>query len=100
MYAEMHGLLEHEKRAHLCWSMTGSAARFCLGRVRRNKEISYDELIQCMEKRFNLRKLTETVRLQFQSARQAPGDLDEWAERILSLADKAFGRLARRVCYK
>lgn len=94
MYAEMHGLLEPEKRAHLCWSMTGSAARFCLGRVRRNKEISYDELIQCMEKRFNLRKLTETVRIQFQSARQAPGeDLDEWAERLLSLADKAFGDL-------
>lgn len=74
--------------------MTGSAARFCMGRVRRNKEISYDELIQCMEKRFNLRKLTETVRIQFQSARQAPGeDLDEWAERLLSLADKAFGDL-------
>jgi hypothetical protein len=94
MYADMHGLMEEEKRAHLCWAMTGSAARFCLGRVRRNKNISYDELVQCMEKRFNLRKLTETVRIQFQSARQAPGeDLDEWAERLLSLADKAFSEL-------
>ncbi|VDI04227.1 Hypothetical predicted protein [Mytilus galloprovincialis] len=47
-----------------------------------------------MEKRFNLRKLTETVRIQFQSARQSPGeDLDDWAERLLSLADKAFGEL-------
>lgn len=47
-----------------------------------------------MEKRFNLRKLTETVRIQFQSARQAPGeDLDDWGERLLSLADKAFSEL-------
>ena len=94
MYADMQGLMEEEKRAHLCWAMTGNAARFCLGRVRRNKDISYDDLVQCMEKRFNLRKLTETVRIQFQSARQAPGeDLDEWAERLLSLADKAFSEL-------
>ena len=44
-----------------------------------------------MEKRFNLKKLTETVQIQFQGARQSPGeDLDDWAERLLSLADKAF----------
>jgi hypothetical protein len=96
MYADMHGLLEQEKRAHLCWAMTGTAARFCLGRVRRNKNISYDELVQCMEKRFNLRKLAETVRIHFQSAKQAPGeDLDDWAERLLSLADKAFSELPK-----
>ncbi|CAC5424755.1 unnamed protein product [Mytilus coruscus] len=94
MYAEMSGLSEEDKRAHLCWAVTGNAARFCHGRVRRNKNISYAELIKCMEKRFNLRKLTETVRIQFQSARQSPGeDLDDWAKRLLSLADKAFGDL-------
>lgn len=91
MYAEMANLTDLEKRAHLCWVMTGSAARFCLAKVRRDKNISYADLVKCMEKRFNLRKLTETVRIQFQSACQAPGeDLDEWAERLLSLADKAF----------
>ena len=91
MYAEMAGLSEEEKRAHLCWTVTGVAARFCLGRVRRNKNITFSELVKCMEKRFNLKKLTETVRIQFQSARQSPGeDLDDWAERLLSLADKAF----------
>ncbi|CAG2199404.1 unnamed protein product [Mytilus edulis] len=94
MYADVAGLSEQDKRAHLCWAVTGNAARFCLGRVRRNKDISYAELVKCMEKRFNLRKLTETVRIQFQSARQSPGeDLDDWAERLLSLADKAFGEL-------
>jgi hypothetical protein len=41
MYADMHNLGEEEKRAHLCWAMTGSAARFCLGRVRRDKGITY-----------------------------------------------------------
>lgn len=83
MYADMQGLMEEAKRAYLCWAMTGNAARFCLGRVRRNRNISYDDLVQCM-KRFNLRKLTETVRIQFQGTRQlqAPGeDIDEWADR-------------------
>ena len=42
-----------------------------------------------MEKRFNLRKITETIRIQFQNARQALGeDLDKWAERLLSLAER------------
>jgi hypothetical protein len=49
MYADMHNLREEEKRAHLCWAMTGSAARFCFGRVRRDKGITYEELVQCME---------------------------------------------------
>ncbi|VDI78143.1 Hypothetical predicted protein, partial [Mytilus galloprovincialis] len=93
MYADVAGLSEQDKRAHLCWAVTGNAARFCLGRVRRNKDISYAELVKCMEKRFNLRKLTETVRIQFQSARQSPGeDLDDWAERLLSLAQTSIVR--------
>lgn len=91
MYAEMAGLSDQQKRAQLCWSVTGTAARYCLGRVRRDKNIQYSDLVRCMEKRFNLKKLPETIRIQFQSARQFPGeDLDEWAERLLNLADKAF----------
>lgn len=38
--------------------------------------------------------MTETVRIQFQGAKQYVGeDLDDWAERLLSLADKAFSDL-------
>ncbi|VDI12993.1 Hypothetical predicted protein, partial [Mytilus galloprovincialis] len=94
MYADVAGLSEQDKRAHLCWAVTGNAARFCLGRVRRNKDISYAELVKCMEKRFNLRKLTETVGIQFLSARQSPGeDLDDWAERLLMVHDKPSAEL-------
>lgn len=45
MYVEMYGLLEFEKCVYLCWLMMGSVVCFCLGWVRRNKEISYDEFI-------------------------------------------------------
>jgi hypothetical protein len=46
-----------------------------------------------MEKGLKLRKLAETVRIQFPSARQTLDDLDDWAERLLNLADIAFGKM-------
>jgi hypothetical protein len=44
-----------------------------------------------MEQRFNHGNETETLQVQFHSARQSPAEsTDEWADRLWRLADKAF----------
>jgi hypothetical protein len=44
-----------------------------------------------MEQRFNHANETETLQVQFHSARQSPTEYtDEWADRLSSLADRAF----------
>jgi hypothetical protein len=51
----------------------------------------YMDLIRKLEKRFGFRELPETAQVQFNNARQTPDELKEdWADRVLSLATRAF----------
>jgi hypothetical protein len=51
----------------------------------------YMDLIQKLEKRFGFRELPETAQVQFNNARQTPDELlEDWADRVLSLATRAF----------
>ena len=91
MYADAYQWTDTQKRAQLCWAMTGTAGKFCSAILRREKNITFQELVNRMEKRFNLRKLVATLQVQFNNARQSENeDIDEWADRLLALADKAF----------
>jgi hypothetical protein len=68
-----------------------SASRYGPNLTRHNKDISYVQLMETMEHRFNHGNATETLQVQFHSARQSPAEpTDEWADRLSSLADKAF----------
>ena len=50
------------------------------------------DLILKIEKRFGFRELHETAQVQFNNARQTPEELlEDWADRVLSLATRAFG---------
>ena len=71
--------------------MTGAAGKYCSAIIRREKNIAFEELVNRMEKRFNLRKLVATLQVQFNNARQSENeDIDEWTDRLIALADKAF----------
>jgi hypothetical protein len=71
--------------------MTGTAGKYCSAIIRREKNIAFKELVNRMEKRFNLRKLVATLQVQFNNARQGENeDIDEWANRLIALADKPF----------
>jgi hypothetical protein len=49
------------------------------------------DLIRKLEKRFGFRELPETAQVQFNNARQTPEELlEDWADRVLSLATRAF----------
>lgn len=91
LYADAYQWNNVQKRAQLCWAMTGTAGKYCSAIIRREKNTAYEELVIKMEKCFYLRKLAVTVQVQFNNARQSEKeDIDEWVDRLLALADKAF----------
>ena len=91
MYADAYRWTNVQKRAQLCWAMTGTAGKYCSAIIRREKNIAFEELVSRMEKRFILRKLVATVHMQFNNARQSEiVDIVEWADMMLALAHKAF----------
>ena len=54
-----------------------------------------------IEKRFGFRELPETAQVQFSNARQTPEELlEDWADRVLSLATRAFRELPKRHMYQ
>jgi hypothetical protein len=56
--------------------------------------MAYKDLILKIEKRFGFRELPETAQVQFNNARQTPEELlEDWADRVLYLATRAFGDL-------
>jgi hypothetical protein len=63
----------------------------------RNHDMAYKDLIMKIEKRFGFRELPETAQVQFSNARQT---LEDWADRVLSLATRAFRELQEKHMYQ
>ncbi|MBV2113437.1 MAG: hypothetical protein KUF82_20990 [Candidatus Thiodiazotropha sp. (ex Ctena orbiculata)] len=62
--------------------------------MERNEHLTYRRLMSRLEKRFGIKELAETAQARFQQATQASGEsLEDWSDRILSLATKAFKTL-------
>ena len=90
-YAEVSEWTEGECRDQLCWCLDGKASEYYALLVERNQEMGYMDLIRKLEKRFGFRELPETAQVQFNNARQTPDELlEDWADRVLSLATRAF----------
>ncbi|VDI13790.1 Hypothetical predicted protein [Mytilus galloprovincialis] len=68
---------------------------------KRDREVSYRELVEKLHKRFGFKALPETAQVQFNNARQAPEEsLEDWADRVLSLATRAFRNLPDDYMYE
>ena len=59
--------------------------------------MAYMDLIRKLEKRFGFRELPETAQVQFNNACQT---LEDWANRVLSLATRAFRDLPETHVYQ
>ena len=78
----------------LCWCLTDKAADFYAILMERNEHLTYQRLMCRLEKRFGIKELAETAQARFRQATQASGEsLEDWADRILTLATKAFKML-------
>ena len=100
-YAEVSEWTEGECRDQLCWCLDGKASEYYALLVERNQEMGYMDLIRKLEKRFGFRELPETAQVQFNNARQTPDELlEDWADRVLSLATRAFRDLPETHMYQ
>lgn len=78
--------------------MEGKASEYYALIVERNRNVEYGDLVR---KRFGFKELPETAQVQFQNARQALEEsLEDWADRVLSLATKAFRDFPDEHMYK
>ena len=101
LYAKFSRYAEGECRDQLCWCLDGKASEYYALLVERNQDIGYMDLIRKLEKRFGFRELPETAQVQFNNARQTPDELlEDWADRVLSLATRAFRDLPETHMYQ
>ena len=93
-FAAIYEWTEEEKRDYLCLCLTDKASEFYALTTDRHVEMTYAEVVEKLEKRFGYRELPETAMVTFSSAVQREEEsLDEWADRVLTLAGKAFREL-------
>jgi hypothetical protein len=99
-YAEVSEWTEGECRDQLCCCLDGKASEYYVLLVERNYDMAYKDLILKIEKRFGFRELPETAQVQFNNARQTPEELlGDLADRVLSLATRAFRELPEKHMY-
>ena len=100
-YADVSEWTEGECRDQFCWCLDGKASEYYALFVERNQEMVYMDLIRKLEKRFGFRELPETAQVQFNNARQTPDELlEDWADRVLCLATRAFRDLPETHMYQ
>ena len=92
-YAGILEWSEAEKRDYLCLCLTDKASEFYALNTDK-QEVTYAEMVEKLEKRFGFRELPETAMVNFSGAQQGADEtLDDWADRVLTIAGKAFREL-------
>ena len=81
---------ETESKDYLMWSLEGKALDFFTITTDIEK-YSFRRIIKKLEARFGVKELTETSKVKFQQASQRPDEsLEDWADRVMTLATPAF----------
>ncbi|XP_052775282.1 uncharacterized protein LOC128213533 [Mya arenaria] len=100
-YAKASQLSSEECKDTLCWCLEGKASEYYALVMEQSPDFEFYDLMQRFEKQFGLKELLETAAIRFDNARQFPEEsLDDWADRVLSLATKAFRELPEQYMYR
>ena len=93
-YARTAGWTEEQKKDQLLWSLEDKAGEYLTLLLERDPLITYPEIIEKVEKRFGFQDVPKMSMIQFQNCKQEKHEsLEEWANRVLSLANKASREL-------
>jgi len=96
-YAEAYGWADEDCQNCLCWALTDRAADFHATLTEQNEDFSFRGLMRRLEKRFGSKELPETAQARFSDAmQQANESLEEWSDRVMTLATRAFRDLPER----
>ncbi|KAH3694045.1 hypothetical protein DPMN_081484 [Dreissena polymorpha] len=90
-YAKLHKWSDDERADGLVWCLVGKASDFYAVLTEGRETVPYKELLHRLKERFDAKELPATAQGRFQAISQAVGEsLDEWSDRVLTLATKAF----------
>lgn len=85
---------EGECKDYLMWSLEGKALDFFTITTTDNDSYSFRRIMKKLETRFGSKELTETSKAKFRQACQKPDEtLEDWADRVMTLATPAFVEL-------
>ncbi|MEW8542881.1 MAG: hypothetical protein AB2693_05050, partial [Candidatus Thiodiazotropha sp.] len=90
-YAREKNWSSDECKSNLMYVLEGKAAEFFASLHEREPTLPFFDIIRRLESRFGYRELQETSNLAFMNSTQNKGEkLEEWADRVLTLATRAF----------
>lgn len=93
-YRKVNKWSDGECRDYLNWCLEGKALDYFTIETHMGQSYSFREIMRKMEGRFGAKELPETSRTKFHQATQKPVEtLEDWADRVLTLATPAFREL-------
>lgn len=96
-YRDVNRWSSRECRDYLTWSLVGKALDFFTLTMQMGKNLSFSRIMKKLESRFGEKELPETSRAKFQQASQNQGELlEDWADRVMTLATPAFKDLSEK----
>lgn len=85
---------EEESKDYLVWSLEGKALDFFTITAADIEKCSFRKMMKKLETRFGVKELKETSKAKFQQSCQRPDEsLEDWADRVMTLATPAFVNL-------
>ena len=82
---------EEESKDYLIWSLEGKALDFLTITKIDLEKYSFRKIMKKLETRFGVKELTETSKAKFRQAYQRQDEsLEDWADRVMTLATPAF----------
>ena len=90
-YGKVMRWSEEESKDYLMWSLEGKALDFLTITKTDLEKYSFRKIMKKLETRFGVKELTETSKAKFRQAFQKQDEsLEEWADRVMTLATPAF----------
>ncbi|KAH3874178.1 hypothetical protein DPMN_037420 [Dreissena polymorpha] len=93
-YATLNDWDPQKMKEYLCLSLTGKASEFYALVTDKQDNLSFVNIVEKLERRYGDKELPETAMIKFSNATQTHDEtIDDWADRVLTLATKAFRHL-------
>ena len=90
-YKKVMKWTEEESKDYLMWSLEGKALDFLTITKIDLEKYSFRKIMKKLETRFGVKELTETSKAKFRQAFQKQDEsLEDWADRVMTLATPAF----------
>ncbi len=101
MFADEQHWSTKERKQNLCWCLEDKASEFYSRLIARDPDMDFFAILSHLERRFDLKELPESAQMHFSYVSQYPKEtLAEWADRVVTLALKAYPDMADAHIYR